>query len=377
MIEMFVCGDVLHRRYEGGPICDEALAATIAACDYAVCNFEAPIQGDGQPGPRSGPHLHQCADIMALLKSHGFDLLLLANNHIMDYGAKALEATLREADRHGFDTLGAGMAVEAAYRPLVRDIKGVRIGMINACEAQLGVLDHNAEPGQAGYAWLNHPRLDRSVIELKRRCDFVVLFAHAGLEYQDIPQKEWRLRYRHLCDLGADVVAGAHPHVPQGMETYNDSLIFYSLGNFCFVNRTDPSARYNHAYAVRLGFEKGQPVRFTPVFHHTENDVVRLSPETERIDLERLNALLGEGYQRRYDEMSLALFDRYLHRNLNYSLLALPCDGTLKGTLHELAATLLGKRRGVDKRVLAMHLLKNETYHYAARRALELRARKR
>ncbi|WP_445620477.1 CapA family protein [Kushneria sp. Sum13] len=376
MIEMFVCGDVVNRQYNGGPVCDDAMSETIAACDYAVCNFEAPVRGFGREQPKDGPHINQQIEIMSVLKSHGFDMMLLANNHIMDFGDEALEATLREGERLDVDMLGAGMTVEKAYLPLIREIQGVRIGMINACEAQFGVLDHNAEPDQAGYAWLNHPAIDRMVIELKRECDFVVVFAHAGLEYYDIPQKEWRLRYQHLCDLGADVIVGAHPHVPQGHENHNGSLIFYSLGNFYFSNRPNPAAKKNYSYAVKLGFEKGAPVRFTPVFHHTENDVVCLSPEDDRTDLARLDALLHEDYQRRYDEMSTAIYQKYIQPNQIRSLMGVPCDGTLKGSIKEVAATLLGKRRHLDKPVLGMHLMKNETYYYAARRATELKAKR-
>jgi len=35
-----------------------------------------------------------------------------------------------------------------------------------------------------------------------------------------------------MSDAGADLLIGHHPHVLQGVEEYNDSLILYSLGNF-------------------------------------------------------------------------------------------------------------------------------------------------
>lgn len=41
-------------------------------------------------------------------------------------------------------------------------------------------------------------------------------------------------QFAHLSiDCGADIVYGHGPHVPRGMELYNDHLIAYSLGNFC------------------------------------------------------------------------------------------------------------------------------------------------
>ena len=37
-----------------------------------------------------------------------------------------------------------------------------------------------------------------------------------------------------MVDNGADIVHGHHPHVLQPSETYQNKLIFYSLGNFIF-----------------------------------------------------------------------------------------------------------------------------------------------
>ena len=83
-------------------------------------------------------------------------MLLLANNHIMDYGPDALEATLNIARENGFDTIGAGLNFTDAYKLLVKEFDDVKIGMINACEAQFGVMDHFNRPTKAGYAWINH-----------------------------------------------------------------------------------------------------------------------------------------------------------------------------------------------------------------------------
>ena len=46
-----------------------------------------------------------------------------------------------------------------------------------------------------------------------------------------------------MIDAGADLVLGAHPHVVQDVERYNDRLIFYSLGNFVFDQVWEPNVR--------------------------------------------------------------------------------------------------------------------------------------
>ena len=47
-------------------------------------------------------------------------------------------------------------------------------------------------------------------------------------------------------------VVGHHPHVAQGYEKYNDSLIFYSLGNFIFDMENKET---KNTFAVRIKIE--------------------------------------------------------------------------------------------------------------------------
>ncbi len=46
---------------------------------------------------------------------------------------------------------------------------------------------------------------------------------------------------RYAIDQGADLVAGHHPHVIQGIEKYKGRYIVYSLANFCFGGNRNPS----------------------------------------------------------------------------------------------------------------------------------------
>lgn len=222
MVNLFVSGDIVNTSNISGSIIAEDLEKVIKSCDYAVCNFEAPIEGFGAPILKSGSHIKNKKKTIKALKSHGFHLLLLANNHMMDYGAEAMQATKDLALSENLDVVGAGSDFDEAYRPLIKEINGLRFGIINACEAQFGVLDYYQSKTSAGYSWINHNQIDKNILQLKKECDFVLVFSHAGLENYNIPQKEWRERYKHLCDLGADVIVGCHPHVPQGYEQYRN-----------------------------------------------------------------------------------------------------------------------------------------------------------
>lgn len=372
MTKLFVCGDVVNYQNKDGIVCDPDLEAIVKSADYSICNFEAPIIGFGTPQPKSGPHLAQPASTITGLKQQGFDLLLLANNHMFDYGTEGIVATLNAAHLANIETLGADVDENSAYTPLIKKIGDITVGIVNACEAQFGVIDHFQREEKAGYAWINHPKIDTAVIALKKECDFVIVCAHAGLENYSIPQKEWRVRYKHLCDLGADVVIGSHPHVPQGYEEHNESLIFYSLGNFYFDYGYAVNYE-NHSYAVMLELIKGKAPSFEAVHHITQNKKVRLADK--EVDLKKLSEALGSGYETAHDEMNLRAYENIVRCNLITSASKLPFDGTVRGTLKEIAATILGRRKHVKKPLTQLHFMRNEAYYYAARHALEIKAK--
>ena len=379
MATILICGDVVNFHNADGFVCSDEVAKIATEADCSVCNFEAPISGFGRPQPKSGPHIAQVPETVEGLKSQGFDLLLLANNHIMDYGREALMATMERISSAGLECLGAGPDAGVAYAPLVKSLDGLKIGMVNACEAQFGVIDFFERDDPAGYAWINHTQIDKTVLSLKKECDFVIVFSHAGLEFQDIPQKEWRARYRHLCDLGADVVVGSHPHVPQGYEEYGDALIFYSLGNFYFHFTSEVHKEYS-SYSVRLDLKKGKIPSFTPVFHYMKDERVHLAPPEKQIILEKLCKLLDAGYDKAHDEMSMKTYEK-LEQKLISSLAPVKKGVSLKGSLKSLIFFLTGKARKrqsqnrIRKELLLLHLLRNEAYYYAIRHALECKRR--
>ena len=374
MVNLLVTGDIVNYKNNDGKICSSEIEAIVKSSDYAICNFEAPIMGSGQPQLKSGPHHHQLKSTVKGLKDQGFNHLLLANNHIMDFGEVGLNATINEIKKNNLDFCGAGCSIDDAYKPFVKEINGLSIGIINAGEAQFGVLDDFMVRNGSGYAWINHHLIDQNIIKLKENCDFVLVFSHAGLENYSIPQKEWRNRYQHLCELGADAVIGSHPHVPQGYERHNESFIFYSLGNFYFDGGRW-EGKESSSFALKLKLEKGKTMDFEPVFHYTCNNKVELAPDSKKININELCMLLNDEYQKKHEEMSLLAF-KNIKRSLISSFFSFPLDSTLKGTIKEVAATLLGRRKRQIKHLTSLHLIRNEAYYYAMRHALELEARK-
>lgn len=228
MIKLFACGDVVNFSNNENFV-DEKIKNKIGSCDFSICNFEAPIEIDNMaPINKAGPHIFQSKNSIKYLKDVGFNIVSLANNHIYDFGQDALNATINELNNNNIDYIGAGSNFDRAYEVNIISKESMKIGLVAACENEFGCLYE--EQNRGGYAWLFHPLIEDNIRHLKKTCNSVVLIAHAGVEGIEIPIKEWRDRYKRLCDIGVDVVVGHHPHIPQGIEKYDDSIIFTVWG---------------------------------------------------------------------------------------------------------------------------------------------------
>lgn len=232
MLKLNIVGDFFSPQLNGLQF-SQSLKEKLNNADLNVVNFEGPINTNKSvPICKSGPNISQDSDAPVFLKEHGFKLFSLANNHSMDYGGQALDATIKCLNEDCI--VGAGLWDEA-YKVKILEIKGKKIGFLAITQFEFGVLDDIAFcENKKGAAWMEHPCVDKLIVDSKQQCDYLIVLPHAGLEHFTLPLPELRTLYRHFVDMGADAVIGGHPHVPQPWETYKNKPIVYSLGNFCF-----------------------------------------------------------------------------------------------------------------------------------------------
>lgn len=369
-LKLFACGDVVNLNAKQDFV-DNKLIQIIQKSDIAICNFEAPIfHYDMKPIKKAGPHVYQSRESIKYLKDTGFDFVSFANNHIYDYGQKGLEETIKELKNFDIDFIGAGATFEETYKTTIIEKNGIKIGLLAACENEFGCLYEEQNCG--GYAWLFHYNIEDNIRELKAQCDFVVMVAHSGVEDIEIPIKEWRDRYERLCDVGVDVIIGHHPHVPQGYQKYENSLIFYSLGNFYFdtVFFEDKS---DDSYSVVLGFEKNKDVKFEIIYHKKIAGQTCLVDKTDvSFDLKYLCDILSDGYLKRNDEISIKLFNEYYYSYYESALGVMP-KGSFVNKFKWMIKKFLFPKRGVDSRnLMLLHNIRIDSHRFLVQRALSL-----
>lgn len=222
--------------------------------DLAVTNLESPLLDEGNPIAKTGPALKAPVKAMKALTKNGFDLVTLANNHIMDYGIDGLNSTIDTCDQFGISYTGVGHSRGEAATPFMRGIKGLDFAIINIAENEFSTT-HNNSPG------CNALDIIKNFYDIKRvkeKVDYLILIIHGGHEMYPLPSPRMKETYRFLADAGADIIIGHHPHCYSGYEIYDGSLICYSLGNFLFDqsnNRTKTS--WNKGYMLKLCFDAG------------------------------------------------------------------------------------------------------------------------
>jgi hypothetical protein len=346
-LKIFACGDVVIGKERECFISDD-LKDIISSADISICNFEAPIESSGKPILKVGNSIFQLKMAPKLLKEAGFNVLSLANNHIYDYGEEGLFKTIESIEKEGLVHVGAGMNFEDTYKMKIVEKNKVKFGFLSFCEAEFGCLLEDECRG--GYAWVNHHNIDNLIKKSKREVDVLIVNAHAGPEEVPVPLPEWRQRYRALCDYGADIIIGHHPHVPQGYERYKDSMIFYSLGNFYFNLGTSDVTE--NSYSVLLEY-KGKNLSGYKIIPHRQESfkTAMFNDDKFNMYLVKLNNLLEKDYVNLVNEQVV-----YLYKN-RY-------EGYYKESVG------LFKRQW--RQLFLLHNIRIESHMWVVRRALSL-----
>jgi len=183
-------------------------ASLLSSANITFGNLESPII-ENCPTTSAGMIFCARKESIEGLKSAGFDVLSIANNHILNYGGKGLEETRNLLETNNI-------------LPSQNEITIYRYNDINF--------------GFLSFDLVTYPSLSplSHISLISPTVDILIVSLHWGAEYQKEPSEEQKKLARQIIDAGAKIIIGHHPHVIQPTEEYHNGLIFYSLGNFVF-----------------------------------------------------------------------------------------------------------------------------------------------
>ena len=207
--------------------------------DLRIANLETALTTHPDPWPGKGIHYRMHPGNVALLKTAGIDLCVLANNHTMDWGRDGLSESLRTLRRQKVPVTGAGMDIRSASAPaMIRT--GNRRLLIFAYATPCSGTPPSWKPGPAlpGVNVLENlgtsgiGKVIDDIRSHRRPGDRVIISMHWGGNWgYDIPSAQ-RTFSHSLLDAGvADIIYGHSSHHPKRIEIYRKRLILYGCGD--------------------------------------------------------------------------------------------------------------------------------------------------
>ncbi len=165
------------------------MATTTNQADISFANLESPltvgrIVQTGEFAFRADPQS------VAGLKSAGFDILSLANNHIPNFGQAGLDNTFKALSENNIFYTGAGPDDAQARRPVIMSVKGLKFGFLAYNDPSVVPVSYQASASQAGTAFMDIDNLKEDVAKLRPQIDWLIVSMHAGDEYQAHPNKK-------------------------------------------------------------------------------------------------------------------------------------------------------------------------------------------
>ncbi|MBQ2968497.1 MAG: CapA family protein [Clostridia bacterium] len=257
-------------------------AEVLHSADFSMINAECVFgkAEDGEPIPKTGPNLAADEEFVAYIDALKPDILGMANNHSMDFGATVFHSSRKLLESKGYTCIGAGDNTAEAYKPAVLEKDGMKIAIIAVCENEFGAATAT-ECGTAGYSL---GECSRAIFNALKQGQKPVMYFHGGNEYNPFPSPMKTELYRHFIDIGAEAVIAMHTHCPQGFEMYNGKPIVYSMGNLFFpYDFTRENQSWYYGYMSEVDFsEEGVGLNIHPYTFTAEKITMLKGEEKEK-----------------------------------------------------------------------------------------------
>lgn len=173
----------------------------------------------------------------------GINVVLAANNHIMDEGSAGLNTMMNyfSTKYPNITLLGVNNSREAKDEPVYVETNNIKIAMINYSYGSNQTADLDASPyllNQYDEDWLSD-----ILKQAREEADFIIAFPFWGEQNSMDYTQEQERQAQFLADNGVDLIIGSYPHVVEPVkwitaENGDRTLVYYSLGNFQSIQNT-------------------------------------------------------------------------------------------------------------------------------------------
>ena len=212
----------------------------VTGYDIAYYNQET-ILGGTTLGLSSYPAFNSPQEVGDAMLDAGFNLVSLATNHTLDIGEKGVLSSREYWNKQkNVQAVGSYSSTEEKQiiESKILEKNGITYAMLNYTYGTNGI------PVPKGKSYLINLWSDtesyesyKKIVEndinnLRDKVDVLIVAMHWGREYTHTLTAIEEKTANYLSTLGVDIIIGTHPHVIQPIKWVNNTLVFYSLGNF-------------------------------------------------------------------------------------------------------------------------------------------------
>lgn len=227
----------------------------------------------------------------------GLDIVELTGNHNLDCGITAAIDTINWYDLNHIKYVGGGKDAADAAKPVEIDAKDTKITLL-AYNQSTGGATMGSEPGANQYSEENAVA---EITAAKAAGNFVIVdiqyyecsmydFSYENItcDYANSSAGDQIGFFRHLIDLGADLVVGTSAHQPQTFEQYGNGAIYYGLGNLFFDQYWWPGTTRSLILAHYFHNGKLLQTKIVPTVYDSSMQTTLLDKEGSKWFIERL-----------------------------------------------------------------------------------------
>lgn len=190
------------------------------------------------------------------------DIISLTGNHMADYGRTTYSETMDLYTQNDIRYFSAGKDSTDAWEPLIVETPAGKIAFLGF--NKMGPPGVTATETLPGTAYYDKDLLETAMERASRTADIVWVDTHLWPEYGTTAGNDQISHSYETVDLGANIVTGVSSHEIQSVEAYNDTMIFYGLGNFLFDQMWSNETRQGIVLKVHIYDRKIRNVEVHP-----------------------------------------------------------------------------------------------------------------
>lgn len=160
----------------------------------------------------------------------GFNMVSLANNHSMDQNESGVLNSVAYWKTKNIVWNGQSDSEEERNAHIYGEQNNIKYAMLSYTMHTNGLPVPSSKPYLVNV--FDKEKVKADIEAVRDKVDILFVAMHWGEEYTHKPNANQRETAEYLASLGVDVIIGCHPHVIQPIEKINNTIVYYSLGNF-------------------------------------------------------------------------------------------------------------------------------------------------